>query len=215
MRTRFALLLVALAAQCRCLAQAPPPPNKEQWNKVFSATPTFNTKPNQFLVAAVKDRKPGKALEVGFGQGRNATFLAQQGWEVTGVDISEEGARIAREQAEKLGLKLHLVLEDIHAFDFGNARWDLVAGLYVHELLTRNAERIQAGLKPGGLLVAEGFRSDLPGEETKGREFGFQTNELFKAFDGLRILRYEDTAAVADWGRMQKALLVRLLAQKQ
>jgi hypothetical protein len=50
-------------------------------------------KPNQLLVEAVRHRKPGTALDVGMGQGRNAIFLAKEGWEVTGFDSADEGVR--------------------------------------------------------------------------------------------------------------------------
>ena len=55
--------------------------------------------------------------------------------------------------------------------------------------------------KPGGLLVVEGFHRDLNRESVQGGYFGFGTNELLRAFDGLRVLRYEDRRADADWGR--------------
>lgn len=56
----------------------------ERWNRILtSANPTFNTNPNDFLVRMAKGRTPGTALDVGMGQGRNAIYLAQQGWTVT------------------------------------------------------------------------------------------------------------------------------------
>src|SRR5262245_27594799 len=61
------------------------------WSERYRAGTGFNLKPNRLLVEAVKDLKPGLALDVGMGQGRNALYLAQQGWEVTGIDLAEEG----------------------------------------------------------------------------------------------------------------------------
>jgi methylase of polypeptide subunit release factors len=52
-------------------------------------------------VSAVKDVKPGKALVVGMGQGRNAVFLATKGWDFTGFDIAEGGLKAAHENAAK------------------------------------------------------------------------------------------------------------------
>ncbi len=51
----------------------------------------------------VEGRNPGRALDIGMGQGRNAVYLATQGWDVTGFDPSSEGVRIARSNAEKAG----------------------------------------------------------------------------------------------------------------
>ena len=213
MTRRLALLILVVAA-VPCYAQNPPqnpPPNpKERWNKIFSnPVPPFVNKPNQFLTEMVRARKPGTAVDVGMGQGRNAIFLAQQGWDVTGVDISDEGIRVAKEQAAKLGVKLNTVLQDADQFDFGKERWDLVAGMFVHSIITRNAARIREGLKPGGILVVEGYLNDDP-----QRPFGYQSGELLKAFEGFRILRYEETTGPADWARGKEAALVRMLAQK-
>ena len=57
----------------------------ERWNRILTApTPGFNTRPNAFLVEMTRGPYPGRALDVGMGQGRNALYLAQQGWAVTG-----------------------------------------------------------------------------------------------------------------------------------
>src|SRR5258708_5913914 len=53
----------------------------------------YNPEPNEFLVEMVRARKPGFALDVAMGQGRNALYLASKGWRVTGIDISDEALR--------------------------------------------------------------------------------------------------------------------------
>ena len=59
----------------------------ELWNRVLTAeNPRFNTEPNAFLVRMIEGREPGRALDVGMGQGRNAIWLAREGWKVTGFD---------------------------------------------------------------------------------------------------------------------------------
>lgn len=62
----------------------------------------FNHNPNAFLVGCVRNRKPGKALDVGRGSGRNALYLASHGWDVTGFDIADAGVVQARKKAKKL-----------------------------------------------------------------------------------------------------------------
>src|SRR3989337_4060642 len=62
---------------------------RERWNKEFErGTPTLRTAPNKLLIEVTQGRKPGTALDLGMGQGRNAIHLAGQGWDVTGVAIS-------------------------------------------------------------------------------------------------------------------------------
>jgi 2-polyprenyl-3-methyl-5-hydroxy-6-metoxy-1,4-benzoquinol methylase len=90
------------------------------WNRFYSGTrPRFNSKPNQLLVDAVAGRDPGQALDVAMGQGRNSVFLAQQGWAVTGFDLSTRALEIAQQQAEEAGVKIHTVLAKDLDFDFG------------------------------------------------------------------------------------------------
>jgi 2-polyprenyl-3-methyl-5-hydroxy-6-metoxy-1,4-benzoquinol methylase len=150
------------------------------------------------------------------GSGRNSLFLAQQGWEVTGVGISDEGIRVAKKQAAKLGVKLRAFLRSADAFNFGKEQWDLIVGMYVHNTFTQNAVRIREGLKPGGIVVVEGFHREHWKPNSPGWQVSYQSNELLKAFEGLRILRYEETTAPADWSLGADALLVRLLlAQKR
>jgi len=204
--------LLALAA----LGQAPPAPVNpaERFNKIFtSPDPPFNPKPNQFLVDTVKGLHPGKALDVGMGQGRNSLYLAQQGWDVTGVDISTEGTRLAREQAAKLGVKLNAVLQSADDFDYGKDQWDLVIGMFMHQIFSRNADKIRAGLKPGGLVVVEAFYDDM--SKAIDRPLGYKTNELLRSFDGLRILFYEDRTGPADWSRGEQRPIVRFIAKKE
>jgi hypothetical protein len=74
----------------------------ERWNQILTAqTPRFNTKPNAFLVEIVKNRQPGTALDVGMGQGRNAIWLAQQGWTATGFDPADRAVALANSDRGK------------------------------------------------------------------------------------------------------------------
>lgn len=71
-------------------------------------------------------------------------------------------------------------------------------------------------LKPGGILVVEGFHRDLNRRGVQGEYFGYHSNELLKVFGRLRVLYYEDTVAAADWERSgQEAPIVRFLAVRE
>ncbi len=62
----------------------------EYWSDYFHGkNQNFKRNPNSLLIQAVKGRQPGKALDVGMGEGRNAIYLAKQGWKVTGIDRAE------------------------------------------------------------------------------------------------------------------------------
>ena len=133
------------------------------YNNIYTnPIPGFNTKPNALLVSAIAERNPGRALDVCTGQGRNAVFLASQGWDVTAVDVSDEGLEIARRNAERAGVSIHTVLTSNETFDFGTAAWDLVVMTYAPVPLTAPSyvKRISQALRPGGLIVIESFASD-------------------------------------------------------
>src|ERR1700709_1148932 len=96
-----------------------------EYNPIYrgDAGSVFSRQPNAFLVEMVRGRKPGKALDVGMGEGRNSIFLAQQGWAVTGFDSADEGVRRANAKAQQLGLKLTTLVTSFEQFDFGENQW--------------------------------------------------------------------------------------------
>jgi SAM-dependent methyltransferase len=184
----------------------------ERWNRILTAEkPRFNTKPNAFLVEMVKNRKPGTALDVGMGQGRNSIWLAQQGWEVTGFDPAEKAVALARETAGKLGVNLKTEIKRTEDFDFGQSRWDLILLSYVGGRGFTGV--VQKALKPGGVLVIEGFHRDATKEGPIGEGVVFDTGELPPLFPQLRVVRYEEPVADADFGQI-KVRLVRYCAER-
>src|SRR5512141_1149672 len=128
----------------------------ERWDRVYAHEPhLYTTAPNALLVEVAGAMPPGRALDVGMGQGRNALWLADRGWDVTGLDVSGEGVRQASHG------RLHALHTSAEQFDFGEEQWDLIAGIYVHGLMLRESARVIAGLKRGGRLVVEGFHRDV------------------------------------------------------
>ena len=184
----------------------------ERWNRILTAdSPAFNTDPNRFLVEVIRALPPGKALDVGMGQGRNAIYLAQQGWDVTGFDPADRAVAVAEATAKRLGLSLTTRVQRDDEFDFGKAQWDLVVMTYV--AVRELVPRVYDGLKPGGLVVIEGFHRDATQNASIGGAVVFDTNELPEMFKQFRILRYEDVDDDADFP-VRKMRLVKLLAQK-
>lgn len=184
----------------------------ERWNRILTApNPTFNTKPNAFLVEMTRNIIPGKALDVGMGEGRNAIYLAQQGWDVTGFDPADKAIALAQERAKQLNLSLAALVARDDQFDFGKQRWDLIVLSYVG--MQQMVPRLYEALKPGGLVIVEAFHRDATKTASIGGAVVFDTNELLKVFERFRIVRYDDVEGVGDFGQ-QKTRLVRLVAQK-
>jgi SAM-dependent methyltransferase len=184
----------------------------ERWNRVYASEPhLYSHEANALLAAVARDMRPGKALDIGMGQGRNAAYLASLGWQVTGIGAAE-GIRQAAASCPGVEV-IHCTVED---FDLGRDRWDLIAGMYVHGVLLRESTRIIAALKPGGLLVVEGFHRDVMKEGIDGLTgglLGYTSNALLRHFLPLRVLRYEETRGLSDWRKID-APLVRFVARK-
>jgi SAM-dependent methyltransferase len=179
-----------------------------------SPTPNFSTKPNALLMAAIEGRGPGRALDVGMGQGRNAIALAARGWQVTGFDVSAEGLAVAKAEAARHHVTITVVQQGDAEFDYGVNQWDLIAIVYGPGAVERPdyVERLSRALRPGGLVVVESFASDT--HAARRRPVDIDPSLLLKAFATFRILRFEDTDGVTDWDP-QSTTLVRLVAQKR
>lgn len=184
----------------------------DMWNRVLtSPKPSFNVEPNAFLVRSIQNLPTGTALDVGMGQGRNAIYLAQQGWTVTGFDPAEKAVAAAQDQARQLGVALTAVPVGDDQFDFGKDRWDLVVLSYVGFRAT--IPRIYESVKPGGRVVVEAFHRDSLKNGPIGQGVVFDSNELLKLFERFRVIHYEDTEDTSDFG-MRRNRVVRLVAQK-
>src|SRR6266852_9656027 len=193
-----ALMLIGLSDG----AQQATKPSEPFWDKVYSQNRAiFSQQPTELLRFAIKDRAPGKALDIGMGQGRNSIFLAQQGWDVTGFDPSAQGVRQAQAAARKLMLHLNTTVAREEDFDLGREKWDLIVITYVRRLTSQDAKRFEQALKPKGILVYE------------NNNVGAR-NELLRAFLRFRILRFEDVDANTDWHPAKKQPVERLICER-
>jgi SAM-dependent methyltransferase len=193
-------------------ARGGPDADKEDWNDVYRVSNSFKKAPNQLLIEAVEHEKPGTALDIAMGQGRNALYLAERGWRVTGIDFAEEPLRLAREAAARRKLTLDAIQGDIEHWDYGVERWDLVAMIYAGDDVPI-VERLQRSIKRGGLFVLEFFADD--GEPTRLTAGGWPRGALARLFAGnWDVLRDDVVEDIADWG-LKKAKLQRFVARKK
>ncbi len=183
---------------------------REVWNEIYRNDVGFEKQPNKLLVDVAKNVKPGTALDLATGQGRNALYLASQGWTVTGIDFSDEGLQIARDEAAKRKLTISTVNADIDAWEFGKEKWDLIAMIYPGENHDPWIHKAKVGLKRGGLFVLEFFAG-----EPDNPDDGYVPGHLAKLFgDGFVILRDDYVEGQPDWA-MDHAKLVRFVAKKK
>jgi 2-polyprenyl-3-methyl-5-hydroxy-6-metoxy-1,4-benzoquinol methylase len=139
------------------------------------------------------------------GEGRNSVWLAKAGWTVSGYDISAEGLRQANAAAAASGVKLDTRLASHEEYELGQSQWDLIVMSFAFTKLSDTAymKRVRDSLKPGGVLLVEGFNGGPRGEP----------NMILKGVLDYRVLVFEDLPDVADWGKL-KAPLLRLALEK-
>ncbi|SNB45401.1 bifunctional 2-polyprenyl-6-hydroxyphenol methylase/3-demethylubiquinol 3-O-methyltransferase UbiG [Geobacter sp. DSM 9736] len=216
MRMLPAFLLVLLFQAGTVQGDEPKRINTDNNAPPLSYYEDFNQQPNVFLMDMVRGMKPGKALDVAMGTGRNAVYLGTLGWDVTGFDISEMDIRIAVEKAREAGTKINTVAQDVATFDFGKNQWDLVVLSYV-PFARVIVDKVHESLKPGGVVMLEFFHRDSLKMRLLAHDLTFADNELLQIFSKYRILHYEDVLAKQDWGLSHGSnnRLVRLWAQKK
>ena len=130
------------------------------WDQRYRGTTLLWTeRPNQFLVEEVSGLPPGRALDLGAGEGRNAVWLAEQGWQVTAVDFSQVALERAAAVAERAGVRVDLVAADLTDYTPAAAAFDLVVILYLHlppDARQRVLDQAGLALRPGGRLLIVG-----------------------------------------------------------
>lgn len=135
----------------------------ERWNERFSKPDYhFGTAPNAFLKSQQALLKPGmKALVVADGEGRNGVWLAEQRLDVHTFDFSPNGIAKARALAAERGVSLRIDQGDIHNWNWPEAAYDVVVAIFIQFSPPAERDKVFAGLKkalkPGGLLLLEGY----------------------------------------------------------
>jgi SAM-dependent methyltransferase len=113
--------------------------------------------PNGTLVNEVSGLTPGRALDVGAGEGGDALWLAGQGWSVTASDISQRALDHVKAEAERRGLRVECQHADANTLDaFGTAAFDLVSAQYAAIPRTpggRAVDNLLNAVAPGGTLL--------------------------------------------------------------
>jgi SAM-dependent methyltransferase len=143
---------------------------QEFWDERYGSTDAlWSGQPNQRLVEIVADRPPGTALDAGCGEGADAIWLADRGWQVTAVDVSQLALERAAQHAEAAGADVAARITwqhaDLLSWAPAAAGFDLVSSQYLHlppalrEVVYR---RFAAAVRPGGMLLIVGHHpSDL------------------------------------------------------
>jgi 2-polyprenyl-3-methyl-5-hydroxy-6-metoxy-1,4-benzoquinol methylase len=178
---------------------------KSLWDKKYSERSHGSLQPDPFLVAAYEEflsaASPGLALDVAGGIGRHAIWLAQHGWRVKLMDISEVGVKQAEQNAKQTGTASSIATEVCNLNseqDIGREQYDLVVVFFF--LQRELFPALAAALKPGGHLIYKTYTTEQQhfagGSFNSGPShpmFLLEPNELLHAFPSLRVLHYHET----------------------
>ena len=195
------------------------------WNRRFSEPGyLFGTEPNAWLHEHLGLWEAGqRVLCVADGEGRNSVFLAQQGLTVDAFDISEVGVRKARDFARITGVKVNFAVADIAHLQWPPALYDGVIAIFIQfadpVLRSRIFEGMVRSLKPGGLLVLQGYTPKQLEFRTGGQPLAahMYTEELLRAaFAGMEILdlRAYETELAEGTGHKGHSAVIGLVARK-
>jgi cyclopropane fatty-acyl-phospholipid synthase-like methyltransferase len=137
----------------------------ERWETRFSAPGyTFGKEPNAFLKAQADHLRGRKiALSVADGEGRNGVWLAEQGLDVLTIDFSTAGLAKARALAAERGVRLRTEIADVTSWRWPQNAYDVIVAIFIFvDPDQRDAffANLKNALKPGGLLLMQGYRPE-------------------------------------------------------
>ncbi|MEU5293502.1 class I SAM-dependent methyltransferase [Streptomyces umbrinus] len=137
------------------------------WDERYGGSElVWKAEPNRFVAEELSGLKPsGRAVDLAAGEGRNAVWLAEQGWEVDAVDFSAVALEKAEQIAAGRGVRLHTVRTDLTAWAPREAMYDLVLIAYLHLPWPEMAQvlpRAATAVREGGTLLLVGHDAANP-----------------------------------------------------
>ncbi len=190
-KPKYLAVLTVLFFTCSVSSLLAKPKDKDRWNSKYETEVyLFGEKPIPFLVDNVHLLRKGKVLDIAMGEGRNGVYLATQGFEVLGLDISEKGLEKAHNLAKKNKVTIETKVVDLESFTLEPNSYDVI--LCTYYMQKDLFKQFQSALKPGGMIVVETYNVDYLKYVQFSRKWALDTNEMLDIFKGLRVIRYQD-----------------------
>jgi 2-polyprenyl-3-methyl-5-hydroxy-6-metoxy-1,4-benzoquinol methylase len=193
------------------------------WNQRYSSEEfAYGTAPNQFYKEQLEKLESGKILFPGEGEGRNAVFAATLGWQVTAFDTSIEGKKKAELLALKNGVTINYQIDNYESVDFPKNAFDSIVLIYTHIHPLKRKEYHQkfiSFLKPGGILILEGFSKKQIKNNTGGPQnvdMLFSDDELRDDFSQFSKLEISETNTLLNEGPFHQGIasVIRIVGIK-
>ena len=169
--------------------------NREKWDKVFSQSGFYyGEEPISLLREKWERLRKGNVLDLAMGEGRNAVFLAEHGFGVTGFDISPVAIEKTKKLAYDRGVSIEAHVADLDLYVFKIHSFDTIILSYFKPI-SRYWNEIRRALMQGGTLLVEGYLTDQlmssPLKELENKDYFFP-NELLKNLADFHILFYNE-----------------------
>lgn len=197
------------------------------WNQRYNEDGfAYGIEPNDFLKSEFsRIPKGGRILCLAEGEGRNAVFLAKQGYSVTAVDQSEVGLEKAQKFAEENGVEIATVVSDLAEFNLGTDEWDGIVSIAAHvpsELRKKLHQQVVNSLKTGGVFILEAYTErqlemdGVGGPPASNIDMFMSLSELENELNGLDIVIGDETVRHISEGKFHQgeSAVVQLVAYK-
>lgn len=197
---------------------------KEIWNTRYAQSEyVYGKQPNVFFKRELTRINPGRILLPAEGEGRNAVTAAKHGWKVDAFDFSESAKLKAESLAEEFKVVINYSNSSIEDFNPGNINYDCIALIYVHlpsHKRKQTHHKLLKLLKPGGVLLLEGFSKKQLGKGSGGPDnidMLFSIDELKQDFNTMEISHIVEKDIVLNEGRFHcgDASIIQLVANKK
>ena len=187
----------------------------------------YGLEPNDFLRAECPRIAPGgRVLCLAEGEGRNAVFLARQGYDVTAVDLSSVGLKKAEQLAREQGVSISTEHVDLADYDLGIKEWDGIVSIFAHvppAVRLRLHNQMDEALKPGGHFILEAFTirqlemEGIGGPPEAMKDYFMALPELRQELAALELLHAEELDRQIFEGPCHRGLsaVVQILGRKR
>ncbi|PKP33184.1 MAG: SAM-dependent methyltransferase [Bacteroidetes bacterium HGW-Bacteroidetes-16] len=197
---------------------------KSFWNQRYGAAQfAYGVEPNKFYKEQINRVKPGKVLFPGEGEGRNAVYAATLGWDVTAFDSAENGKIKADMLADLYKVKIDYIVDDAEDVVLRNNYFDCIVFVFVHLPMEERQlfhRKMLSKLKPGGLVIFEGFAKkqlEFNSGGPRNLEMLFSKKEIWEDFSSqMQELNIQELEVKLYEGEFHQGIsqVIRFVARK-
>jgi 2-polyprenyl-3-methyl-5-hydroxy-6-metoxy-1,4-benzoquinol methylase len=196
--------------------------DREEWDRRYAGSDLlWSAEPNRFLVAEVAGLAAGRALDLACGEGRNAVWLAQRGWRVTGVDFSEVAIEKARRLVAARHVEVEWLVADLLQYRFAGEEFELVILFYLQVPVVEREQTVRSSataVAPGGTFVLVGHDSHNLKSGFGGPKYPavlYTPEDIVADLDGLHVERAEVVERPVDTPEGERVALDALVRARR